>query len=177
MALEGASFINVYGREDARKLAEKLPNPSDKLEETAARQVAMSQDINAVITGEIDLRGDEYEVSVTALDGDSGKVLAHDRRSASPTSRTFSAACPSWLPRSAKPWAIPRRTRSSSKRSAEVLLQHPRGCSPGCFGVDEQFAGKFQEAFDSFQKAAQLDPNFPRPYTGMAAMAQNLGRP
>ena len=44
-------------------------------------------------------------------------------------------------------------------------------------GVDEQFAGKFQEAFDSFQKAAQLDPKFPRAYTGMAAMAQNLGRP
>jgi tetratricopeptide (TPR) repeat protein len=44
-------------------------------------------------------------------------------------------------------------------------------------GVDEQFAGKFQEAFDSFQKASQLDPKFARPYTGMAAMAQNLGRP
>lgn len=44
-------------------------------------------------------------------------------------------------------------------------------------GVDEQFAGKFQEAFDSFQKAAQLDPKFARAYTGMAAMAQNLGKP
>ena len=43
-------------------------------------------------------------------------------------------------------------------------------------GVDEQFAGKFQEAFDSFQKAAQLDPKFARAYTGMAAMAQNLGK-
>jgi len=44
-------------------------------------------------------------------------------------------------------------------------------------GVDEQFAGKFQEAFDSFQKAAELDPKFARAYTGMAAMALNLGRP
>ena len=44
-------------------------------------------------------------------------------------------------------------------------------------GVDEQFAGNFQEAFDSFQKATQLDPNFARAYTGMAAMAQNLGKP
>ena len=43
-------------------------------------------------------------------------------------------------------------------------------------GVDEQFEGKFQEAFDSFQKAAQLDPNFTWPYTGMAAMDQNLGK-
>ncbi len=43
--------------------------------------------------------------------------------------------------------------------------------------IDEQFAGKFQEAFDSFEKTVQLDPKFARPYTGMAAMAQNLGRP
>ena len=43
--------------------------------------------------------------------------------------------------------------------------------------MDEQFAGNFQAAFDSFQKAAELDPKFPRAYTGMAAMAQNLGRP
>src|SRR5580692_7839417 len=33
VALEGASFINAYSRGDARKLASKLPNPSDKLDE------------------------------------------------------------------------------------------------------------------------------------------------
>ncbi|HEY3629057.1 MAG TPA: tetratricopeptide repeat protein, partial [Terracidiphilus sp.] len=44
-------------------------------------------------------------------------------------------------------------------------------------GVEQQFAGNFQEAFNSFQKAAELDPKFARAYTGMAAMAQNLGRP
>ena len=37
VALEGASFINVYSRGDARKLAEKLPNPTDKLDEQSAR--------------------------------------------------------------------------------------------------------------------------------------------
>ena len=44
-------------------------------------------------------------------------------------------------------------------------------------GVEEQFAGKYQEAFDSFEKSAKEDPQFARAYTGMAAMAVNLGRP
>ena len=62
LALEGASFINVYSRGDARKLAEKLPNPTNKLDEQSARLVAVNQGVNAVITGDIDLRGDEYDI-------------------------------------------------------------------------------------------------------------------
>src|SRR5262249_36712340 len=43
VALEGASFINAYDRKDARRLAKKLPHPSDKLDEQAARLVAVGQ--------------------------------------------------------------------------------------------------------------------------------------
>src|SRR5208282_6675671 len=42
VALEGASFINAYGRGDARKQAQKLPHPSDKLDEQTARLVAVN---------------------------------------------------------------------------------------------------------------------------------------
>jgi hypothetical protein len=48
VAMEGASFINVYSRGEARKLAMKLPNPTDTLDEQSARLVAMNQGINAV---------------------------------------------------------------------------------------------------------------------------------
>src|ERR1700728_5442076 len=76
VALEGASFINMYSRGDARKLAGKLPNPTDKLDEQSARLVAVSQGVNAVITGDISLRGDKYDISAIALDSVSGNVLA-----------------------------------------------------------------------------------------------------
>src|SRR5208282_6557249 len=76
VALEGASFVNAYSRGDARKLAGKLPHPTDKLDEQSARLVAVNQSINAVITGEISLRGDKYNVSAIALDAVTGKVLA-----------------------------------------------------------------------------------------------------
>ena len=61
---------------------------------------------------------------------------------------------------------------SGGFKAASLEAVHQEGLA-----IDEQFAGKFQEAFDSFQKAVQMDPKFARPYTGMAAMAQNLGRP
>ena len=76
VALEGASFINAYSRGDARKQAEKLPHPTDKLDEQSARLIAVNQDVNTVITGEINLRGDGYEISAVALDAVSGKEIA-----------------------------------------------------------------------------------------------------
>jgi tetratricopeptide (TPR) repeat protein len=176
MALEGASFINVYGREDARKLAGKLPNPTNKLDEQTVRLIARSQEIDAVITGEIDLRGDTYEITAIAMDGVSGKVLAKSEISVANKKDIIGN-----LPK----LAVPLRKALGDSTSEEAQFKEVSGgftsasleaVHQDALGVDEQFAGKFQEAFDSFQKAAQLDPNFPRAYTGMAAMALNLGR-
>ena len=177
VALEGASFINVYSRGDARKLAEKLPRPSDKLDEQTARLVAVNQDVNAIVTGQIDLRGDEYELSAIALDAVSGKVLAKAEVSVANKQDILSS-----LPK----LAAPIRKALGDVTPASVQFDQVSGgftaasleaVHEDAQGVDEQFAGKFQDAFDSFQKASQLDPKFARPYTGMAAMAQNLGRP
>src|SRR5207344_435021 len=76
VALEGASFINAYNRGTARRMAQKLPNPTDKLDEQPARLVALSQGVSAVITGEISRRGDKYNVSAIALDAATGNVIA-----------------------------------------------------------------------------------------------------
>ena len=177
VALEGASFINVYSRGDARKLAEKLPNPTDKLDEQSARLIAVNQGVNAVITGEIDLRGDQYDISAIALDAVSGKVLAKSEISVANKQEILSS-----LPK----LAAPIRKALGDTTPASVQFNEVSGgftaasleaVHQDALGVDEQFAGKFQEAFDSFQKAAELDPKFTRAYTGMAAMAQNLGRP
>src|SRR6266852_6000181 len=83
VALEGASFVNAYSRGSARKLAQKLPNPTDKLDEQAARLVAVGQGIAAVVTGSLSLRGDGYKLSVEALDARTGNSIATAEVSAS----------------------------------------------------------------------------------------------
>jgi eukaryotic-like serine/threonine-protein kinase len=176
-ALEGASFINVFSRGDARKLAGKLPHPTDKLDEQSARLVAVDQDVNAVITGEISLRGDEYDISAIALDAVSGKVLAKSEVSVSNKQEILSS-----LPK----LAVPIRKALGDSTPASVQFDEVAGgfraasleaVHQASIAIDEQFAGKFQEAYDSFAKAAQLDPKFTWAYTGMAAMDENLGKP
>jgi serine/threonine protein kinase/Flp pilus assembly protein TadD len=176
LALEGASFINSYSRGDARKLAEKLPNPTDKLDEESARLVAVNQGVNAVITGDINLEGSRYDISAKALDAVTGKVLASADVKVSNKQDVISS-----LPKLAAPLrqALGDTTPPSvqfGQVSGGFAAASLEAVHEDALGVDEQFAGKFQEAFDSFQKAAQLDPKFARAYTGMAAMALNLGR-
>jgi tetratricopeptide (TPR) repeat protein/predicted Ser/Thr protein kinase len=177
VAMEGASFINVYSRGEARKLAEKLPNPSDTLDEQSARLVAMSQGVNAVITGDISLRGGGYDLSAIALDSRTGEVLAKAEVTA-PTKQDILSELPKL--------AVPIRKALGDTTPASVQFDKVSGgfkaasleaVHQDALGVEEQFAGKFQEAFDSFQKAANEDPHFARAYSGMAAMELNLGKP
>jgi tetratricopeptide (TPR) repeat protein/predicted Ser/Thr protein kinase len=176
VALEGASFVNAYSRGDARKLAKKLPNPTDKLDVQSARLVAVDQGVNAVITGEISLQGNKYDVSATALDPVSGNVLAKSDFTVANKQEILSD-----LPKLAAPIrkALGDTTPPSVQFAAVsggFAAASLEAVQQDALGVDEQFAGKFQEAFDSFQKAAKLDPKFARAYSGMAAMALNLGR-
>ena len=176
VALEGASFINAYSRGDARKLAKKLPNSTEILDPQSARLVAVNQGVNAVITGDINLEGDKYDISATALDAVSGDVLAKANIIVANKQEILSD-----LPKLAAPIrkALGDTTPASvqfNEVSGGFTASSLEAVHQDALGVDEQFAGKFQEAFNSFQKAAELDPKFARAYTGMAAMALNLGR-
>ncbi|HET8922411.1 MAG TPA: protein kinase [Candidatus Acidoferrum sp.] len=176
VALEGASFINAYNRGTARKLAQKLPNPSDKLDEQSARLVALSQGVSSVITGEISLRGNAYTVSAMALDAATGKVLAKSEATAANKDEVVGT-----VPKLAAPF----RKALGDTTSEAAQLENARGAFTAAsievvhqYGLasEQQLAGNFEGARKFFDKAAELDPSFARAYSGMAAMAFNLGQ-
>ena len=176
LALEGASFINAFDRNQARKLAKTVANGADNLEEEPARLVAMSQEISTVITGELSKNGNGYRIRAKAIDAVSGKTLTDAEVTAGSKDEVLSA-----IPK----LAVPIRNALGDTTPASAQFEEVAGgftaasleaVHENALGVEQQFAGKFEEAFQSFQKATQIDPKFARAYTGMAAMAQNLGR-
>ena len=177
VALEGASFVNAFNRGSARKLAEQLPHPTDKLDEQPARLVAVSQGIGAVITGELSRRGEKYNLSATALDAVTGNVVAKAEATAANKDEVLLI-----IPK----LAAPIRKALGDTASESTQLQAAGGAFTAAsleavhqYGIamEEQSAGKMEEALQSFSKAAELDPNFARAYSGMSAAYGNLGRP
>jgi eukaryotic-like serine/threonine-protein kinase len=176
VALEGASFVSAYNRGSARKLAEKLPHPSSKLDEQSARLVAISQGISAVVTGELSLRGNNYVISSKALDAVTGNVLAQTEVSA-PTKDDLLLAIPKL--------AAPVRTALGDTTPESVQVEKAGGAFTAAslevvhqyaVGMDSLFAGGLDPALAAFSKAIALDPNFARAYAGMAAASGNLGK-
>jgi serine/threonine protein kinase/tetratricopeptide (TPR) repeat protein len=176
VALEGASFINAFNRGNARKLAGQLQHPTDKLDEQPARLVAVSQGIGAVITGELSRRGDKYSLSATALDAVTGNVIAKSEATAD-TKDALLLTIPKL--------AAPIRKALGDVTPESVQLQAAGGAFTASsleavhqYGIamNQQFAGNFESALQSFSKAAELDPNFARAYAGQAAVAGNLGQ-
>jgi tetratricopeptide (TPR) repeat protein len=175
VALEGASFINAYSRGTARNLAKQLPHPSDKLDEESARLIGVSQGLAAVVTGSLTLRGDAYKLSVEALDGRTGNSIA----TADITARNKDELLID-IPKLAAP--IRKALGDTTPVSAQLAVSGPFTAASlevvhlYSVAMQQQFAGKTAEAFQSFSKAAELDPNFARAYSGMSGTSYDLGR-
>jgi len=176
VALEGASFINAYNRGTARRLAQKLPNPTNKLDEQAARLVAVGQGISAVITGELGRRGDNYGIAAIALDSVTGNVLAKTEVTAANKDQVLLA-----IPK----LAGPIRLALGDTMPESIQVEKARGALTAAsleavhqygIGIEQLNAGNMEEALRSFSGAVALDPNFARAYGSMAAANVNMGK-
>src|SRR5207248_2958370 len=140
----------------------------------SSRLVALSQGISTIIIGEISLRGNAYTVSALALDAATGKVVAEKEVTAANKDDVVST-----IPKLTAP--IRRALGDNTPEAAQ--LENERGAFTAAslevvhqYGIamEQQFAGKTDEALRSFGKAAELDPNFARAYSGMTSAAIKL---
>ncbi|HEY8670894.1 MAG TPA: protein kinase, partial [Terriglobales bacterium] len=176
VALEGASFINAYNRSTARQLAGKLPNPTSKLDENAARVVAVNQGVAAIVTGSLSSAGGGYTVAVQAIDAVTGKALASANANAASKDELLLDIPKVIAPiRQALGDTMPESVQigmaAGAFSTSSLAAVHQYG-----IGMEQLLAGKSEEATQSFSNAIGLDPNFGRAYGGMASAYGNLGR-
>ncbi len=173
LALEGASFISAHDRTRMRA-AFGIPIP-EKLDEAAARQIAIKQAAGIVLSGSIDRKGSGYEVEVKAAQPVTGNVVADARGSASSKEQVIATATKlattvrkvlgDKTSESAQLFAM----KSISTTSLEVVGHYAAG-------VELQSKAKYGEALQEFLKAVELDPKFGLGYQSAAAMSRNVGK-
>jgi tetratricopeptide (TPR) repeat protein/predicted Ser/Thr protein kinase len=176
VALEGAGFINAYNRSTARRFAGKLPSPTNRLDASAARLVAVNQGVAVIVTGSLSNRGAGYRLSAKAIDAVTDKTLA---------SADVNAANKDELLLEIPKLVAPIRKALGDTTPESVQVENAAGAFTTSslaavhqygIGMEQLWAGNSEQALQSFSEAITLDPNFARAYGGMAAAYGNLGK-
>jgi len=175
VALEDASFISSYNRNQAKKIAAQLHPGTATLEETTARLVGDREGINYVIAGLIEKRGGGYLVRARTIQTATGKIVlegaheASDKKSVLGVVEKIAAqtrrALGDTTPESVQLTAAGTFTTSSLEAAHAYALAQ-----------DLQWAGKFEEAIPQYQQAIQFDADLGRAYAGLASTCANLNR-
>jgi hypothetical protein len=75
VALEGASFISVYNRGQARKVAAQVQPGTSVVDDRLGRLVAMREGVSVVVSGSISSASTGYKVFVQTTDAATGKKI------------------------------------------------------------------------------------------------------
>jgi tetratricopeptide (TPR) repeat protein len=175
IALEDAAFITTYRRDAARKVAAQLQPGAAGLSEELARLVAVREGVSVVTSGSVAPKGSGYEVSVKAVDAQTGKTIVSAEADADGKNAVLGAvaklaskvrgALGDTTPESARLAAAETFTAGSFEAAHEYAVAQ-----------DLQWAGKWDDAVRHYQRAVELDPNMGRAYAGIAAIESNRGR-
>ena len=174
VALEGASFVSLYNRGQARKIAAQLQPGASFVDDRLGRLVAMREGVSVVVSGSVTRDGRMYQVSVKALDAVTGKSITSGTTKAEKKDiliqmGTVAAGIRKALgdvtPESLQLTAAETFSTGSLEAAHEYAL-----CQTA------QLAGKWNEAIQRCLKVLQLDPNMGRAYAILGATYSNMGQ-
>jgi serine/threonine protein kinase/Flp pilus assembly protein TadD len=170
-ALETASFINAFDRDGIRRqVGTQLP---ERLDEAAARGIAIKQGLGVGLAGSIEPSGDGYQIGVTATRAVTGEVITSSQARAASKDRVLDVATRlvtrvrSALGDAASSSAQLFAMASLSATSLDVVGQWVAG-------RDAASRNNYKEAFQHYSKAVELDPKFGLGYAGLANVSANL---
>ncbi len=176
IALEEASFINLFNRGQARKMGAQLRADSARLDESLARLVALREGVFAVVAGSIAPERNGYKIYVTTVVPATGKSMVQEDLFASSKQDVLTAA--SKIAARIRKGLGDKNAGSGGASAAETFTAGSiEAAHEYALAQDSQWAGRWDAAIEHYQKATQLDPNMGRAYSGIAAVYANTGRP
>jgi eukaryotic-like serine/threonine-protein kinase len=173
LALEGASFINAYNRTRMPDLG--LKPISGPLDDSKAQEIATSQGLNVVVSGSIDRRGADYQLTVRAIQTLTGKSIANAEETAASKDQVLFAVTK--LGTTVRKALGDATSESAQRFSMETLTAASlEAVHEYAIALDDLSSGRIEDALKHFSQAVDLDSNFGLAYLGMAAASHNLSR-
>ena len=171
-ALMVAPFITAYERNGLGGLGER---PSGKLDEAAARQIAMKQGVRVVLAGSIDPDGSGYKISVKALPAREAKAIASAQGRAAGKDQVIEVA--TGLMGRIREGLGDDTSESDARLGMETLSATSLDVARYYSAALEAAANSnFVEAEKNAAAAVKLDPNFGIGYLVLASSSRSQNK-
>ncbi len=175
-SMEGAPFITVFPRRDARTLATKLvADSAGRVTVDTGRLISQREGIKLLLAGAVAPVRRGFEVKLRAVDPANGNVVTEASRTAADTNdilRTITLVAEDV--RDELGDTTPESVRQAQRETFTAgSLEAARE-----YSVAQDLAASYkdEEALQHYKRAVDLDPNFGRAYSGSAYSASRLGR-
>lgn len=173
VALEGAEFISAYDRPNFRRSFGT--RPPEKLDEQAAQEIAIKQGVNVILSGSVHRAGSAYVVSMKAMHGVTGNVIATVTDTASGKDQVLGVA--TRLANDIRR-ELGDNTSDEAQRFAMDTLSATsiEAVHDYAEGMVANSNGEFEKARDKFADAVKREPTFGMGWTALAMLSFNLDK-
>jgi len=174
LQLEGAPFITVFNRAQARATLAELKPGATQLDEANARLVAVREGVDLVVSGAVTKSGSGYKIISKIGDALSGKTISTEDAESPDKNNILRAVAT---------LADQMRTALGDTASESAKLAESETFTTGSLEAtheyaeaqEARYAGKSAEAIKGFRRAVELDQNFGSAYGNLGAMYWNDG--
>ena len=168
IAIERASFITSYRRDQALRVASQL-NAGKTLDESTARLISRREGIKYVLSGVIEASGGGYKIALRAIDPVDGKTFSSAE--ATPRRKEEVLGAVAALASEIREALGDTKARGQRTADAETFTATSLDAMAAyARGQELNYAGRQTDALKAFQEAVTLDPGLARAYSGMGVI-------
>jgi DNA-binding winged helix-turn-helix (wHTH) protein/tetratricopeptide (TPR) repeat protein/predicted Ser/Thr protein kinase len=169
-------FLNIFPEERIRVTLRFMGRPADeRVSREVAREICQREGIKALLAGSISRLGENYAITLEAVNAQTGEILASEQVEARGKEQVLTA-----LGRAASSLRAELGESLSSIQKFDAPLEQATTSSLEALrafslGDQQRAKGADFDAIPFFKRAIELDPNFALAYARLAAASINIG--
>jgi tetratricopeptide (TPR) repeat protein len=172
-ALEGASFITAFDRNAIRRTLGV--QPPERLDEVAARELAVKQGLGVVLASFLEPQGNGYSISVRATQAITGNVISTVQGRASSKDQVLEVAT-RLITRVRNALGDDESESSQMFAMTSVSATSLEVARHYAVALEASTNNKFEDAQQNLLKAVAVDPMFGIGFQSLAVVSRNLGK-
>ena len=174
--LQQSPFLNLFPDAQARSTLRLMGRAADeKVTPDIGREICQRQGVKALIAGTIAPLGSHYVVTLEAISGQNGDVVAREQIEAASKEQVLTALSTAISKLRAKLGESLASIQKFDKPLQQVTTPSLEALKVYSTGVDNFRKGKLREAIPFLQRAIELDPDFASAYATLSFVYTNIG--